>query len=838
MKRIGRWLFRGIALLAVLVVLLGAWFVYLAKTRVPVLDGVLSHPSLKAETKITRDSWGIPHIDAQNQHDAYFALGYAMGQDRLFQMEIVRRLAQGEIAELAGPLAVKVDAIVRTFRLKKHAADTIARMQNTQPEIHEAAQAFCDGINFRQQNEPLPFEFAVLGIPAHNFTPVDCLSVGALLPIAFADGMREDPTYTMLQEKLKGVDLKELFPSYSLETPVTVMESMEEAKAYLESVKQGAAAQPTPDGKVSESVRAADSRLAALSVLLDPFVALSDLMGPAAVGSNSWVVGPSRTKSKTAILCNDPHIPFTNPSVWYEADMRYPGYHFYGYNLALIPFPLIGHNEHHGWALTMLANDDIDLYQETFDPANPLKVKYKNEWHDVQVEEERISVRFGADQVVPIRITPHGTVATDFVRFTGGYEGPDVALSWVWQKTEYTDLLAFYNMARAKSLEEFQQAVSLVTSPGVNVSYADKDGNIAWWAAGKIAIRPPSVFPKCMVNGADGSSELLGYVPFDQNPHLINPPNGYIVTANNKSTVKPVGPILDMQGYWQPGDRAQRIKDLLDTRTDWDVEGLKAVQFDDVAWAAPMVLGQILPLLDALGTEWTANEAAAKEILAKWDHGHGVDSAGAAIYQYTIDETLHALLSDEMGPKLFAAYTTFADHWNSFKHLIQTDSAVWWDDVNTPAKETRAQVVVASYRAAMAKLGARLGGTPDTWTWGKIHTMEFKHPFGYIPGLGRFFNVGPFPSTGGAQIVNNMLYRPGVHRYDVLAGPSTRRIVDFGAPEHALSILPTGNSGIFTSPNYGDQAEMFMTGKFREVNFTPEAIAKDKVHEIILKPGA
>lgn len=840
MKKVLRWGRRVAVLVVLVLVVLGVWVVWLAKTRVPLLDGTLSHAALTGETRIVRDNFGVPHISASNEYDAHFALGYAMGQDRLFQMEIVRRLAQGEVAELAGPLAVKVDAIVRAFRLKHKAEETVAIMREQQPEVVKVAEAFCAGLNFRQENEPLPFEFAILGIPAHTFTPADCVSVGALLPIAFADGMREDPTYTMAKARHPEMDLSQLFPSYSLETPATIVESMEEALAYLEAKKNAAGAPPaaaeTP-GPVSEAQRGAAASLSSLQALLDPFVAMSDLLGAGALGSNSWVVGPTRTKSKTAILCNDPHIPFTNPSVWYEAHLTYPGYDFYGYHLALIPFPLIGHDQFHSWSLTMLANDDIDLFQETFDPADPMKVKYKGEWQEVKIAEETVKVRFGADRTVPIRITPHGPLVTDFVKISGGYDGPEVSLAWVWQRVVYTDLLAFYRMARAKSMEEFQAAVSLVTSPGVNVSYADAAGNIAWWAAGKIPIRPEGVFHKSLLNGADGSSEVIDFVPFEQNPHLINPPCGFIATANNMPTVQNVGPIPTMQGYWQPGDRAARIEEVLASKDDWDVESLKALQFDDKGWAAPMVLSHVLGILEASGTSWNEAEGDALAILKKWDFLHGVDSAGASIYQYVIDEILRQAVMDEFGEQLFGAYTTFADHWNAFKYYIQHDDAMAWDNIDTPTKETRQEVVLKSFRAAIAKLQNRLGGTPDTWRWGRIHTMEFKHPFGYIPGLGRIFNVGPFESTGGAQIVNNMLYRPGAHKYDVLAGPSTRRIIDFGDPTHALSVLPTGNSGIFTSPNYGDQAEMFMAGKYRVVNFTPEQIAAAKAHEIVLQPA-
>jgi len=829
MKRLFKRIILLIAVLALVAGVWVAWLVYSAPGRVPMLDGVVSHASLTAEVKVVRDKWGVPHIEAASEADAYFALGYSMGQDRLFQMELVRRLAQGEIAELVGPLAIKVDAIVRSFRLKPKAEETIAQMRGMYPEVVVAAESFCAGLNFRQQNEPLPIEFEILGIAPHTFTPADCLSVGALLPIAFADGMREDPTVTMLQAKYPDRDLSKLFPSYSLEVPITIMESLEEAKAFL-AEKQAEAAPG------SEANRAAAVSISALDGLLDPFVTLSDLVGPGAIGSNSWVISGSRTASGKPILCNDPHIPFTNPSVWYEAHVTYPGYEWYGYHLPLIPFALIGHNRNHAWALTMLANDDIDLFQETFDPVNPEKVKHRGEWTEVKVVEETIKVRFWPDQKLRIRITPNGPLITDMLRLTGGYEGPEVSLSWVWQKTDYTDLFAFYRMSRTQTVEEFGDALSYLTSPGVNVSYADAAGNIAWWGGAKLAVRPKGLNHKQLLDGANEAHGIVGYVPFSENPHLLNPPVGYIVTANNMPTVKPVGEIEEMQGYWQPGDRAGRIKQMIDAHTEpLTVEDMKVMLFDDVAYMGEEISGEILKLLEASGVALSADEARAIEILKTWDFGHGVESAGGVVYQFVIDQILNDALIDEMGEKLLGAYTTFADHWNFFKYLVLHDDVEFWDDIRTKEVETRTEIVAQSFQTAVEKLRKRLG-EPDAWQWGKVHTIEYVHPLGLIPGLRETFNVGPLPSSGGAQIVNNMLYRAGKQKYNVLAGPSTRRIIDFGDPEIAYSILPTGNSGNYQSPNYRDQAEMFVRGEFRRVNFTPEQIAAEQAHTLVLRP--
>jgi penicillin amidase len=817
----------GILVLAVCV---GAWLVYLAKTRLPNLDGVISHPSLRGEVRVIRDDWGVPHIEAGNEPDAYFALGYAMAQDRLFQMEVLRRLARGEAAELLGPLAVPIDKIMRSFRLRPLAEAFFAQADGITPELKQAAEAFVAGINSCMEREPLPFEFSVLHIPVRPFTPADCLTVARILPITFADGLRTDSLVTLLKEHCPDKDIDALFPGYSKEIPTTVMESLEEAETYLKS-----------RGRISEALPQTDHTVpvpaAELSALLKPLASLSDLIGPA-LGSNSWVLGPSRSQSGKPILANDPHIGFTNPSIWYEAHVTFGDFDLYGYYLPLIPFALLGQNTHHAWAMTMFANDDLDLYREKFHPDDPNKVMYKGEWVAARTETETIKVRFGRDQQCTVRTTPHGPVITDLFRRLNGYQGPEVALSWVWQRVKYTDLLALYRMGRARDCDSFGEALSLITSPGINVSYADRDGNIAWWAAGLIPIRPKHVNPKTLLDGASGNDEILGYVPFAQNPHLKNPSCGYIATANNKSTVKPVGPIEDLQGYWQPGDREGRIKQLLESRAKWSVEDLKAVQFDDTAYAAPRIVATVLETLKSSSAQFSGLETAAMHVLAQWDGGHGTESVGACIYQVLCDAILEDALRDEMGEQLFKNYGIVADHWNFFKYFITDDNSPYWDDVTTPERETRRDILLRSFRGTVSWLEKRLGRDIGRWNWGRIHTLEFKHPFGYLPLLGRIFNIGPFPASGGAQMVNNMLYARGRYNYDVLAGPSTRRLIDFGDPEHARSILPTGNSGNFMSPHYGDQAAMFMAGRYREARMTREQIQAHKLHEIRFLPAA
>lgn len=825
MKKLIRVLKYVVLAVAVLLALLGIWLVYLAKTRLPELDGVVSHASLKHEARVVRDDWGIPHIEAECETDAYFALGYAMAQDRLFQMELMLRVARGELAELLGSRLVPIDKILRSFRLRAKAEEVFAHKDRMPPEVMAATAAFVAGINHRVESEPLPFEFAVAGIPARVYTPADCLTVAAILPITFADGMREDPLVSMLKERHPDMDVDALTPGYGYDVPVTVMESLAEAEACL---KEQTPAEARSDGP---------PLCEGLATLLAHLQSLSGLFGPVS-GSNSWVLGPSRSKSGKPLLANDPHVGFMNPSVWYEAHIVYGDFDLYGHYLALIPFALLGHNRDKAWALTMFANDDVDLYVEKFDPEDPLKVMYKGEWADVETREETIKVRFGRDVKCRLRVTPHGAVMTDLFGMLDWGEAGEVSLSWVWQHLDYTDAEAFYRMGHARGVDAFGEAARLITSPGVNVSYADRDGNIAWWAAGVIPVRPAHVNPKQLLDGASGKDEILGYVPFEDNPHLENPEWGYIVTANNMSTVRPVGDVDLLQGYWQPVDRAGRIEHLLDQQDAWSLEELKAVQFDDTPYAAPAIVERLVEVLRAASGSLSPTEAGALEMLSDWDYRHNVESAGASVYHVMCDRLLEDALRDELGEGLFQAYCTVADHWSFFKHLVQDEGSPFWDDVGTPGKETRADVIVKSFKGMAAMLAAELGGDASQWAWGRIHTMEFKHPFGYLPLLGRIFNIGPFPSPGSAQVINNMMCGRGGPAYDVIAGPSTRRLIDFADPEHSLTVLPTGNSGNFMDPHYADNAEMFMAGQYREPRLTKEQIAAHKRHELRFMPVA
>ncbi len=822
-----RFLKWGILLLLLVIAVLVLRVFWRAHSGLPDHDATVVTPTVASEVRVVRDTWGVPHIFADSEPDAYFALGYCMAQDRLFQMEVMRRLARGELAELLGPPVVKIDRIMRAFRLRAKADEFVATTwKDARPDMKAALGTFVLGVNAYIESNTLPWEFAALLISCRPFTAEDFVSVAAILPITFADGLRLDPLKSLLKQQCPGGDVEMLFQGME-ETPVTIMESLEEAADYLR-YNTGALTTVPP---VSQGLESA-------ARWLDAIAAYGRFAGTE-LGSNSWVLSGDKTASGKPIFANDPHIAFTNPGIWYEVHMKYADFENYGYHLPPIPVALLGHNEDRAWGLTMFSNDDIDMYLEKVNPDNPKQVMYRGAWVDCEVVQERIKVRFGRDVVCDVRITPHGPIATDLLGLLFDYEGPPISMRWVWQHVAYTDVAAFYEISHARDYERFETAVKKVTSPGLNISYADASGNIAWWAAGLLPVRPPHVDPRTLLEGWTGRDEFTEYLPFEASPHLKNPPDGMIVTANNLCTVKPIGtPPLQipmLQGYFKPGDRAGRIEELLATRDDWTIEELRAVQNDTLGFAMRIMAPAMVRLARTDDTALTPIEREALEQLEKWDFHNDVDSIGATVFNYWFDSLLMTIFGDELSEKQLFMYAALDDSWITVQHLLRDTEAHWWDDITTPDREHAAQITVRALKHACTKITKDLGESVAAWRWGDTHRLIFKHPFGYAPGIGRLLNIGPLESGGARETVNSMPSK-SLHKYDVIAGPSTRRLIDFARPDQSLTILPTGNSGHVCDSHYDDQAVLFARGEYRTALYSPDDIEAAKEHEMHIVP--
>ena len=791
------------------------------KAKAPDYDKKITAPFLNKNVEVRRDSQGVPHIYARTEKDAWFAYGYTLAQDRLFQMEVQRRLARGELAEIFGEALLHYDRLFRTWMFRRTAAQYLKQSDRIDPRALSILDAWLAGINHFIKEDNLPVEFSLLGIKPRPFTRVDSLSIMAYMGYSFADGVATDSIATLMEKKHGPEKARLLFPGYRLEKPVSIMET----QAFFDPRHAGVSSHSSAGLKKMTETTA----FAPPAKNLRRWVAAA---GGSFAGSNSWLIAPSRSKSGGAILANDPHVSLSNPAVWYEAHIKYVDYENYGYHAPLFPFPMMAHNKHKGWGITMFENDDLDLFYETIDPKRPGMVKYRGRWEKMKIYKEVIKVKGGKEVALTIRVTPHGPIISEFLP---GLEKRPVSLWWVYHH-EFNNILTFaFRAATATNLKEATAAAAMLAAPGLNLSYADNKGNIAWWAAGRIPIRPAHVDHKRIMDGASGRDEPRGYLPFAQNPQLVNPPSGIIVTANNKSTVRPLGPVKDLEGYWCPTDRAARITDLLKSRKKWSIDELKQVQTDFTSASAKKNRDALLKLYEGNKKSLTETGRQALDVLKKWNLVTSADSAGAAIYNVLLYHLFKNAVIDEITKKHFIQYCDTSDYWNALKGLLADFSSPLWDNLNTKVKETSADIALLAMADTLAELNKKPGGDPASWQWGSLHHIEYRHPMGEVKPLNLVFNIGPLPAPGEAHIINRLKSNFGKHDYRVVSVPSHRRLIDFSNLETSVSIIPSGNSGNPASPHYDDQVKRYLAGKYRPINFTRRQVEADTKHVMILK---
>jgi penicillin amidase len=769
-----------IGIVALLLLVIIATIIYL-QMQGPNYSGDVILRGLKSEVEINYDEYGVPHIYAQNAEDAYFALGYAHAQDRLFQMEMLRRAASGRLSEVLGPDLLKVDKLFRTLSINEFAKVQAQQFLNSDTaDFQRAALAYQKGLNEYVRTGKTPLEFTLMGIPKTEFTPQDIYHAIGFMSFGFAEGLRADPVLQKIKTEYGDDYLKEL--------AITTPPDAERIKSFK------------GPGKILKT----DSLITAIDE------ALRQLPVPLWQGSNGWVISGDRTASGLPVLANDTHMGYAQPAVWYEAHIEYPGFSFYGHHVAGIPFALLGNNDFSGWGLTMFENDDTDFFAETLNPDNANQVKFKDQWEEIKTRKEIIKVKGQADVELNVKSTRHGIVINGILGELKETDEP-VALWWILNHTPNQALQAAYTLNHTKTFEDAKNAASLFSAPGLNVMYGDKAGNIAWWAVAKLPIRAPHVQSKLFLDGSSGNDEYLGFYDFSKNPQSINPPNGFVYSANNQPDT--VNGIL-YPGYYYPRARARRIVDLLNENRKWNIDEVKKVNLDVVSITHPLVAKELANVLQQ------SNRPEFKpliEILEKWSGDHGMNDVGPSVYYNMLSQTMHLSMMDELGKDAFKSIMATSIVKNSYLTFIQHDHSPWWDNVKTKdVKETRQQIIEKAAINTLTLLKKTSGEQSDQWTWNKIHTITYTHTLAAVKPLDKIFNIGPFAVNGGSEVINNQSFDlDTTGYYPVKSGPSLRKITDFADMEHGVTCSPTGQSGNVMSKYYGDQAEMFVTGKFR-----------------------
>jgi penicillin amidase len=784
MKKLKKVLLVLVSLLVIIAIALVVYGFYLK----PKYEGKVRLKNIQKETTVYFDEFGVPHIYAASSKDAMEALGYVHAQDRLWQMELMRRIAPGRLSAIFGSVALKNDKFFVGLGIEEASEKAIAVLDKNSPS-YQLTMAYLDGINQYIDQGETPIEFSLVGVKKEKFTIKDVYNIFGYMAFSFAVAQKTDPLLTDIRNKYGMAYLKDFGIDGSFNTT-----RIKNAKAS-----------PQEYSAIAKSIAS----------LLDQ----SPI--PPFIGSNSWVIAPKKTKNGKVIFANDPHIGFSQPGTWYEAHLVTPDFELYGCYLAGTPYPLLGHNRDYAYGVTMFENDDVDLYQEENNATDSNLYKTPSGFSAYEIHKKSIKVKDSAAVDLNVRVSRHGPIMNDLI--DGLKESKPVAMSWIYTHQPIQILDAVYLLSHAKSKADFHKGVALIAAPGLNVMYGDAKGNVAWWATGKLYRHNKGVNSNFILDGASGKDDIAEYLDFSKNPSAENPSWNYVYSANNQPEA--IDGFL-YPGYYLPEDRAKRITQLLDAKSSWDKVAVSKMIFDNTSVVAPEVVATLISSVNY--TTLSENEKEAIDILKIWRGSNNLGDVAPTIYNKWVYLYLKNTFEDELGAA-------------GFKQLLQTHiikqiiakqmanpTSLWWDNiVSKNRKETRSQILSQSFKETIIALENQLGNSVPAWTWNKVHTLEHQHPLGKVAALRKIFNVGPFAVSGSNEVINNQMFEFSEDgNYKVSAGPSTRRIIDFSDIENCWSILPTGQSGNPLSAHYNDQAELYNAGKFRRMKLNKAEIVR------------
>ena len=751
------------------------------------------------------DDYGVHHVFAKNEPDLFFTAGYLAARDRLFQLSTVALAVRGELSSAFGDEYLGTDIYLRTWRIHATAKNIVAEMA---PENKLIFDAFCNGINkhIDEIKNDLPIEFKILGIKPPHWDPSIVAGYARMMAHELQGSWEPEIVFGAVIKYFGEEKLAELIPGYTKNKPTIAKNSYEHLKPVFDEI-----------------------------IALE--FSLRDLFGKrnSDIGSNIWVVSGSRTASGKPLLANDPHLAYTQPPRWFEIHLKGGRFNVSGVCIAGIPLPVLGQNERVAWGFTNSMVDDLDFFVETINPDNPNEYKSGEKWLSMEEIKEKIPLKDGRDTTIIVRKTHHGPIVSDI---HGLLKGKDVAMSMSWTGHWLTtEMDAWVKINTMENWDDFSEGARLFGVPGQNIVYADVDGNIGWRPAVYVPIRKDafSLIPR---PGHDPAYDWKGKVPFEEMPFLYNPEKGYISTANNK-TIGDGFPYY-ISGLWADPSRAEQIVKRLDEMDSATIDNMKSIQLDHTS---PFAI-EILPYLLAVetGTE-TGNIKKAFDYLREWDGVEGVDSKAALLFHAIMRNFVLNLYEDELsllGENYLEAYTglKYLVH-RRIREVLKTGKSSWIDDVSTIDKtETINEIIVSSIMAGVKEVEDSYGVNSSNWEWGDAHTLTHPHMLSRVRFLNWLFNldVGPFRSGGSDKTPNAGGYSFN-EPFHQTAGASMRRIVDFNNLNETQFIIPTGQSGIPSSPHYRDQAELYHSGQYRTTWFDEGFIrSSDRFRHLVIVP--
>lgn len=811
MKRILKGI--GFVLLLAVAVLLAAFFWY-RSASLPQIDGRLQLQGARAAIDIVRDAEGVPHIYAQSAADAYFALGFVHAQDRLWQMEMNRRIPAGTMAEILGPNAAGTDRFLRTLGVRRNAE---AILQNLAPDARAALEAYASGVNAYLANRkgPLPPEFLLSGAPAPApWQPVDSIGWQTMMSWDLGANWTQELLRMRLAQRLPLEQINEFMPPYPGDTPL-----------------------PTQDyTRLYRELAGTAQQLAAVAAIAPP----SYVEG---MGSNNWVLAGSRTESGKPLLANDPHLGLSAPALWYFAHLSAPGLNVIGATLPGLPAVVLGRNDRIAWGFTNTAPDVQDLYIERINPANPKQYQTPGGWGEFQTRTEIIKVKGQPDVKLEVRESRHGPIISGALPLAdrAPLDAKNYVMSFAWTALRPDDLTlqAGVRMNLATNWQEFVASARDFSSPQQNMVYADVEGNIGFIAPGRVPIRKAEndLHGLAPAPGWDSRYDWTGFIPFESLPHQFNPASHQVITANQKIVTSDYPYFLTSE--WSLPYRSDRIAELIRATPKHSLGSFGAIQKDAVSLAAR----EILPAL--LHTQPGSEQAkAALAALAKWDGTMDTAHAEPLVFNAWLRELSRRMFADELGPSLLQDYWSLRNVQQPLANILthQQQMGAWCGDAGMPLAADQgamlcAKVLTESLDAALADLQHRYGD-PAQWQWGQAHTARSEHrPFGKVPLLAKFFDVR-VPSAGDGYTVNvgrfnlNDEQEPFTSRH----APSLRALYDLSDPENSRYIHSTGQSGNLLSPLYRNLAERWANVAYLPMQMRRASVEKNQLGTLTLEP--
>ncbi|WP_207458833.1 penicillin acylase family protein [Azospirillum sp. SYSU D00513] len=771
-----------IVLLAVVLPLLaaGGFLLWLRHDQTP-HSGSLALPGLQSPVEILRDAHAVPHIFAASEHDAYMALGYAHAQDRLWQMETMRRAGAGRLSELfglrAGDWTLRLDRTMRTLGIYAQAE---ASFDVLPPEVQEAFTAYAAGVNgyLATRIEPLPIEFQILQHSPEPWRPADSLVWGKLMALQLSANYRDELLRARLLRTLSPEQVDELLPRDPPGSPVTLSAS-------------GRSGSPGRPGHKAFDFAGLD-----LDGILE---ALPDLGFDTA--SNEWALTGQRTRTGKPIIANDPHLGLEAPILWYLARIVTPDFTIAGATAPGVPVHLLGHNGRVAWGFTTTHSDTQDLFIERIDPQDPSRYLTPDGPKPFVTRTETIRIAGQPDETLTVRETRHGPVLTPLEGADATPEGHVLALAFPGLSPKDTSAAALYRLNHAADAEAAREALFLHVAPQQNIVYADVGGRLGFMAPALVPVRAAGD-GRVPVPGWTGEYDWTGYLPFEALPQAIDPPSGQFVNANN-AVVGPDYPHF-LGADWPDPSRARRIVEMLGDKRH-SVEDVLAQQMDIVSPAARDLLPLMLkvPVRDGLAAEAVGQ-------LRDWDGRMRRDRPEPLIFNWWLRELVRTLYADELGD----AFPRYWDLRPRAVHRALTDSRHWCDDLTTAAAESCADALSSSLKAALSRLQERHGPQLVAWRWGNEHKAALQHRIlGRLPVLDQLFDLS-IETDGGIFTVNRGTspVRDPESPFAHVHGSGLRAVYDLADLSNSRFIIATGQSGNPLSPHWGDLVRMWRDG--------------------------